>query len=113
MGSNADGIYTRKDRNGYWMHWTDTQGRWNWGELNVQTLQQARKARAADLVRVEQSRVLGFAPPGEDTFADLAARFLIHQKVQDRICPNTTDYKAQYWGNQVNRNKNWRRNVDF
>lgn len=80
--SNADGIYTRKDREGYWMHWADAQGRRRWRKLNVGTLQQARKVRAAELVRVEQSRVLGFAPPGEDSFADVAARFLTHQKAR-------------------------------
>lgn len=80
--NNADGVYTRKDRIGYWMHWADAQGRRRWRKLNVNTLQQARKARAAELVRVEQSRVLGFAPPGEDTFGDVALRFLAHQKAR-------------------------------
>lgn len=80
--SNADGIYTRKDREGYWMHWTDAQGRRRWRKLNVRSLSQARAARAAELVRVEHSRVLGFAPPGEQTFADVAVRFLAHQKAR-------------------------------
>src|SRR5437868_187651 len=87
--SNADGIYTRKDRQGYWMHWTDAQGRRKWRKLNVATLQQARKARAAELVRVEQSRVLGFTPPGEDVFAEVATRFLAHQKA--RLTPKAYD----------------------
>ena len=78
--SNADGVYTRKDRPGYWIHWTDAQGRRRWRKTNAQTLSQARAARSAELVRVEQSRVLGFAPPGQETFADLAERFLSHQK---------------------------------
>ncbi len=82
MSANADGIYTRKDRDGYWMHWIDAQDRRRWRKLNVRTLQQARKARAAELVRVEQSRVLGFSPPGEETFADVAARFLAHQRAR-------------------------------
>jgi len=82
MPNNADGIYTRKDRQGYWMHWTDARGRRRWRKLNVVTLQQARKVRAAELVRVEQSRVLGFTPPGEDRFADVATRFLAHQKAR-------------------------------
>jgi integrase len=82
MASNSDGVYTRKDRNGYWMHWTDAQGRRRWRKLNVKTLQQARTARAAQLVRVEQARTLGFAPPGEDTFPDVAKRFLAHQKAR-------------------------------
>ena len=82
MRNNADGIYTRKDRHGYWMHWTDAQGRRRWRKLNVATLQQARRVRAAELVRVEQSRVLGFTPPGEDSFTDVALRFLAHQKAR-------------------------------
>jgi site-specific recombinase XerD len=53
-----------------------------WRKLNVNTLQQARKARAAELVRVEQARCLGFTPPGEDTFADVGTRFLAHQKAR-------------------------------
>ena len=80
MANNADGVYTRKDRPGYWMHWSDAQGRRRWRKLNVPTLSQARRARAAELVRVEQSRVLGFAPPGPEVFADVATRFLTHQK---------------------------------
>ena len=82
MANNADGIYTRKDRSGYWMHWRDAQGRRRWRKLNVRTLQQARTARAAELVRVEKSKVLGFAPPGEEAFDDIAKRFLAHQRAR-------------------------------
>ena len=64
------------------MHWTDAQGRRRWRKLKVRTLQQARTARAAELVRVEQAKALGFAPPGEDSFKDVAKRFLAHQKVR-------------------------------
>lgn len=49
-------------------------------KLNVRTLQQARNVRAAELVRVEQAKCLGFAPPSEETFADVGKRFLAHQK---------------------------------
>ena len=89
--SNADGIYTRKDRAGYWMHWTNAQGRRRWRKLNVSTLSQARKARAAELVRVEQSKVLGFAAPGDETFTEIATRFLAHQKA--RLTPKA--YKRE------------------
>lgn len=82
MAGNADGVYTRRDRSGYWMHWTDAQGLRRWRKLNVRTLSQARAARAAELVRVEHSRVLGFAPPGEETFADVAVKFLAHQNAR-------------------------------
>jgi len=89
VASNSDGIYTRKDRPGYWMHWSDAQGRRRWRKLNVSTLQQARKARAAELVRVEQAKVLGFTAPGEDTFVDISKRFLAHQKA--RLTPRAYD----------------------
>jgi integrase len=64
------------------MHWTDPQGRRKWRKLNVTTLQQARKARAAELVRVERAKVLGFTPPGDQTFAEIGKRFLAHQKAR-------------------------------
>ena len=35
---DSDGVYTRKDRPGYWMHWRDAQGRRRWRKLNVRTL---------------------------------------------------------------------------
>jgi integrase len=78
--NNADGVYTRKDRPGYWITWQDAQGRRRYRRTNAQTLSQARKIRAAELVRVEHSKVLGFAAPGSETFGDLAARFRQYQK---------------------------------
>jgi integrase len=82
MGKDNDGVYRRKDRDGFWMHWTDAQGRRKSRKLKVQTLQQARKVRAAELSRVEREKALGFAPPGEDTFSDVAKRFLTYQKAR-------------------------------
>ena len=101
MGNNADGIYTRKDRDGYWMHWTDSQGRRRWRKLNVSTLQQARKARAAELVRVEQSRVLGFTAPGKDAFSDIAKRFLSYQKV--RLTPKAYERESGIVNEHLNK----------
>lgn len=86
MANTSDGVYTRKDRPGYWITWIDAQGRRRRRQTDARTLQQARSARAAELVRVEQAKVLGFAPPGEDTFADVSKRFLAHQKA--RLTPN-------------------------
>jgi integrase len=82
--ASRDGIYQRKDRPGYWISWTDAQGRRRCRKTDAATLAQARNARAAELVKVEQARVLGFAPPGEDTFEELAARYLAHQRVRLR-----------------------------
>jgi integrase len=101
MANNADGVYTRKDRQGYWMHWTDAQGRRRWRKLNVRTLSQARKARAAELVRVEQSRILGFAPPGPEVFAEVATPFLTHQKA--RLTPKAYERETGIVNGHLNK----------
>jgi hypothetical protein len=44
-----------------------------------------------ELVRVEQSKVLGFAAPGDETFTEIATRFLAHQKA--RLTPKA--YKRE------------------
>ncbi len=80
--AKRDGIYTRKDRPGYWISWKDAQGRRRYRKTDSPNLQQARAARSAELVRVEQSKVLGFAPPGEETFKDITSRFLAYQKAR-------------------------------
>lgn len=82
MARNSDGVYTRGDRGGYWISWTDAQGRRRFRKTNARTLQQARSARAAELVRVEQAKAIGFAPPGEESFEDLATDYLAHQKAR-------------------------------
>ena len=86
---DRDGVFTRKDRQGYWITWTDAQGRRRYRKTDAQTLTQARNARAAELVRVEQAKILGFAPPGEELFSKIASRFLLHQKA--RLTPKVFD----------------------
>jgi integrase len=82
VANNVDGIYTPKNRQGYWISWTDAQGRRKRRKTNAKTLSQARSSRAAELVRVEQAKALGFAPPGQETMSDVATRFLSHQKAR-------------------------------
>ena len=82
MSKSADGVYTRPDREGFWISWNDAQGRRKYRKTNAQTLTQARAARAAELVRVEHAKVLGFAPPGKETLAELVPRYLAHQKAR-------------------------------
>src|SRR5216683_2878144 len=84
-----DGIYQRKDRPGFWISWSDAQGRRRFRKTDAQNITQARQIRSAELLRAEHARVLGFAPPGEETFADVAARFLRHQKA--RLTPRAFD----------------------
>jgi len=80
--AKRDGIYKRKDRPGFWISWIDAQGRRRRRKTDAQTAHQARSALSAELIKVEQSRVIGFTPPGEETFATVAQRFLSHQKVR-------------------------------
>src|SRR5258708_3193956 len=85
MPGHSDGVYTRGDRNGYWISWTDAQGRRRYRKTHAKTLQQPRPLRAAELERAEQAKALGFAPAGEETFAVIATRFLGYQ--QARLTP--------------------------
>lgn len=81
MGS-GDGVYKRKDREGYWISWIDAQGRRRSRKTDAQTIAQAKSIRAAELIKVEHSKVLGFSPPGEETFQEVTVRFLLHQKAR-------------------------------
>lgn len=85
--NHADGVYKRKDRPGFWISWLDAQKRRRYRKTDARTLEQARLARSAETVRVEQARTLGFMPPGEDSFSLVAERFLQHQKA--RLTPKS------------------------
>ena len=85
--ASGDGVYKRKDREGYWISWIDAQGRRRLRKTDAQTFAQAKSIRAAELIKVEKSKVLGFSPPGEEAFREITIRFLLHQKV--RITANT------------------------
>jgi len=77
-----DGVYQRKDRPGWWISWTDAQGRRRYRKTDAQNITQAKQIRAAELLRVEQARILGYQPPGEDTFGEVAERYLKYQKAR-------------------------------
>src|SRR5262245_43561631 len=84
-----DGVYQRKDRPGWWISWTDAQGRRRQRKTDAQNITQAKQIRAAELLRVEQAKILGYNPPGDETFKDVADRFLAYQKA--RLAPKTYD----------------------
>lgn len=75
-----DGIYKRHDRSGFWISWSDAHGRRRFRRTDAQNVTQARQIRAAELLRVEQTKILGFVPPGEESFDAIATRYLCHQK---------------------------------
>jgi len=82
-----DGIFTRKDRPGtFYGSWTDASGRRRTRRLDAHTLQQARHVLAAERAKAEKARVLGYMPPGKETFAEIVPRYLQHQKA--RLTPH-------------------------
>lgn len=84
-----DGVYTRADRDGFWITWTDAQGRRRYRKTDAQNITQAKQFRSAETLRVEQAKALGFNPPGEESFEEVAKRFLQYQKA--RITPKAYD----------------------
>jgi integrase len=82
MPQIRDGVYTRKDRKGFWISWDDAQGRRRQEKTDAPTLQQARSILAQKRAESEKQRVLGYAPPSEDTFAEFIPKYLKHQKAR-------------------------------
>lgn len=74
-----DGCYQRKDRPGWWISWTDAQGRRRCRKTDAQNITQAKQIRSAELLRVEQAKILGHQPPGKDTFGEVAEKYLKYQ----------------------------------
>src|SRR5215813_6376586 len=82
MKTDSDGVYQRQGRKGFFISWKDAGGKRRHRKTDAHTLQQARNALAAERLRVEQARTLGYNPPGSETFAALSTRYLRHQKAR-------------------------------
>jgi integrase len=87
----GDGIFRRKDREGYFLSWVDAQGGRRKRKAKGLTLGEARADLEVEHVRVRKARELGFTPAGKDSFAEIATRYLSHQKV--RLTPK--EYERQ------------------
>lgn len=85
MPKIRDGVYTRPNRKGFWIGWNDAQGRRRQMKTVAPTLQQARDILAKKRADAEKQRVMGYAPPTEDTFDQFALVYLKHQ--QARLTP--------------------------
>lgn len=80
---DRDGIFERSDRPGaFYGSWIDAAGRRRRRKLDAYTLQQARNVLAGEKAKAEKARVLGYMPPGKETFAEIAIRYLRHQKAR-------------------------------
>jgi integrase len=79
---SRDGIYTRKDRPGFWGSWIDASGKRRQRKLTAPTLQQARTLLNAEKQRVDKTRTFGYVPPTDETLSAASTRFLRHQKAR-------------------------------
>jgi hypothetical protein len=55
----GDGVYTRKNRKGFWIQWYDAQGRRHIAKTHAPTLDQARRILAQKRTDAEKQRVFG------------------------------------------------------
>ena len=79
---DRDGIFTRKDRHGFWGSWIDASGKRRRRKLKAHTLQQARTLLHAEQARVDKTVTLGYAPPSNESLEAVSKRFLIFQKAR-------------------------------
>jgi len=84
-----DSVYERDDRKGFWITWTDAQGRRRRRKTDASNITQAKQILAAKRLDVERARMLGHTPPGKDTFEEVSERYLKHQKA--RLTPKVYD----------------------
>ena len=80
MARNGDGIYTRKDRPGYWISYKDADGRRRRIKVEAANKTIAGDLRSGRVSREEIAKAHGVRPPGPEVFADVAREYLAHQK---------------------------------
>lgn len=90
---SGDGIFTRKDRPGaFYITWIDAQGKRRKRRTDARNLRQAGQSRRAELVEVERAKALGFTPPGRESFAEIADRFVAYQRA--RLTPRAFERES-------------------
>ena len=80
MGRNGDAVYTRKDRPGFWISYRDADGHRRRRKVQAPSMQTAKLALSGERTRTETAKALGFLPPTDKSFAEVADEFLAHQK---------------------------------
>lgn len=80
MPRNGDGIYTRRDRPGYWISWKDADGRRRRRKVEARNRTEADRLRSGFVSRAECQIAHGVRPAGPELFADVAREYLDHQK---------------------------------
>ena len=81
MPRKSDGVYTRKDRAGYWIDYKDADGRRRRRKVaGAGTRGQAKLVCAGERVKADKAETLGYTPPSEVSFSQVCAEYLSHQK---------------------------------
>jgi integrase len=81
---NGDGIYTRRDRPGYWISYKDADGRRRRRKVEAPNKTKAGDLRSGYVSREETAKAHGVRPAGPETFTEVAQDYLTHQR--QRIC---------------------------
>src|SRR4051812_4052806 len=80
MARDGEGIYTRKDRPGYWISYQDADGRRRRRKVEAPNKSKAGDLRSGYVSREETAKAHGVRPPGPETFADVVLEYLAYQK---------------------------------
>jgi integrase len=91
MPRNGDGIYTRKDRPGYWISYKDADGRRRRRKVEAPNKTKAGDLRSGYVSREEIAKAHGVRPAGPETFTKVAQDYLTHQR--PRLC--AANYKRE------------------
>ena len=82
MPRNGDGIYTRRDRPGFWISYQDSDGRRRRRKVEAANRTKAGDLRSGYVSREEIARAHGVKPPSFETFAEVADQYLSFQKAR-------------------------------
>jgi integrase len=85
MPRNGDAVFTRKDCNGFFISYKDADGKRRRRKVNAPTMGTAKLALSGERTRAETAKALGFLPPTQKLFAEVAEEFLAHQNA--RVSP--------------------------
>lgn len=92
MARDGDGIYTRKDRDGYFLSYNDSDGRRRRRKVDASNRSQAGDLRAGFVSREQIAKAHGVRPAGPEIFADVADLYLAHQKTRT----SAANYKREF-----------------
>jgi integrase len=92
MARDGDGVYTRKDRPGYWISYKDADGRRRRRKVEAPNKTKAGDLRSGYVSREETAKAHGVRPAGPETFSRVAQEYLAHQK--PRI--SAANYRREY-----------------